>query len=289
MFNKQVLSESVIEEPLISVITAVLNGEEYLEQTIQSVINQSYKNVEFIIINDGSTDNTLNIIKKYDEQIAYWESQPNSGLYSTWNKGLKHAKGEWICFLGADDYFWTLDVLEKVVPQLNKALPDFRVVYGKNNFISLKDSQVIMTQNLPWDQIKNKFLYEMCLAYPGVFNHRSLFEEHGNFDTSFKICGDYEFLLRELKQRNAYHIEDIIVTGVRMGGMSSTLDNMVVTHQETIKCRRKNGLLISYTEIMRSLLVYTYLALRSTLGESATTHLADFYRKITGRPPIWTK
>lgn len=289
MLNQKMQNKSLTEKPLISVITAVLNGEEYLEQTILSVINQSYKKVEYIIINDGSTDNTANILKKYDEQIAYWESQPNSGLYSSWNKALKHAKGEWICFLGADDYFWSLDVLEKVVPQLNKAWPDFRVVYGKNNFISLKDGQVIMTHGQPWDEIKNKFLYEMCLPHPGLFHHRSLFEEYGNFDSSFKISGDYDFLLRELKRKDAYHIEDIIVTGVRMGGMSSTLDNMVVTHRENIKCRRKNGLFISYTEIMRGLLVYTYLSLRSTLGESATSHLADFYRKITGRPPIWTK
>ncbi|MBD2040290.1 glycosyltransferase family 2 protein [Microcoleus sp. FACHB-672] len=288
MLNQE-FSKSLNKQPLISVITAVLNGEEYLEQTIQSVINQSYKNVEYIIINDGSTDNTLNIIKKYDEQIAYWESQTNSGLYSSWNKGLKHAKGEWICFLGSDDYFWALDVIEKVVPHLNKALPDFRVVYGKNNFISIKDESIIMTHGAEWGLVKNNFMQTMCIPHPGLFHHKSLFKEYGEFDSSFKISGDYDFLLRELTHRDAYHINDAIVSGVRMGGMSGRLDNLILKHREIIKCKRKNGLPISSREIQRGIVVYGYVLLRSVLGENTTIHLADVYRKMTGRPPIWSK
>lgn len=289
MFEEDLTTQSNTAQPLISVITAVLNGEEYIEQTIQSIVNQSYKNVEYIVINDGSTDNTENILRKYDDQLAYWTSQPNSGLYSSWNKGLAQAKGDWICFLGADDYLWSLDVLEKVVPYLNQALPAIRVVYGKNHFITREqEGSIIMTHGQPWSEVKKRFLQEMCLPHPGMFHHRSLFEEHGQFDPTFRICGDYDFLLRELKHKDAQHI-DILVAGTRIGGMSGKLDSMIASHREIRKARRNNGFPIDSTDIIDYITVYGYVLLRSVVGENITGQLADVYRKMRGKEALWKK
>lgn len=91
--------------PLISIITVVYNGEKYLEQTIQSVINQTYKNIEYIVIDGGSTDGTLDIIKKYEEHISYWVSESDKGLYDAMNKGIGVAKGELIGMINSDDWY----------------------------------------------------------------------------------------------------------------------------------------------------------------------------------------
>ena len=104
--------------PLISIITAVLNGDKTLERTIQSVIDQDYKNIEYIIIDGGSTDGTLDIIKKYDHAIDYWMSEPDEGIYDAFNKGIQISSGEWIYFLGADDYFVDQNVLNTTVHKL---------------------------------------------------------------------------------------------------------------------------------------------------------------------------
>lgn len=87
----------------VTIVTAVYNGELYLEQTIKSVLDQTYDNIEYIIIDGDSTDDTLSIIKKYDEKIAYWISEPDAGIYDAWNKAISLTTGNWIAFVGADD------------------------------------------------------------------------------------------------------------------------------------------------------------------------------------------
>ncbi|MFC1603328.1 glycosyltransferase, partial [Pseudomonadota bacterium] len=91
--------------PLISVVTVVYNGVRNIEQTIKSVINQVYENVEYIVIDGGSTDGTVDVLKKYDSQIDYWDSVPDNGISDAMNKGVSHASGDYIIFIHADDYF----------------------------------------------------------------------------------------------------------------------------------------------------------------------------------------
>jgi glycosyltransferase involved in cell wall biosynthesis len=104
--------------PLFTIIVAVLNNKEFLERCIESVNNQTYPHKELIIIDGGSTDGTVDILKDNDDRIAYWESKTDCGIYHAWNKALDHAHGECICFAGADDYFYNLQTLENIVPHL---------------------------------------------------------------------------------------------------------------------------------------------------------------------------
>jgi glycosyltransferase involved in cell wall biosynthesis len=115
------------KKPLITIITVVYNGEKHLEQTIKSVINQNYKNIEYIIIDGVSTDGTLDIIKKYEEYIDYWVSEPDEGIYDAMNKGIGLANGEFINFMNADD--WFVDTKFKTVNNYIKFLEYF---YGKD-------------------------------------------------------------------------------------------------------------------------------------------------------------
>src|SRR5688572_26809863 len=103
--------------PKVSIITAVYNGDLYLEQTIQSVLAQTYANIEYIVIDGGSKDGTVAILKKYASKLAYWVSEPDKGIYDAWNKGVQAATGEWIAFLGADDLLFP-DTISLYVQEL---------------------------------------------------------------------------------------------------------------------------------------------------------------------------
>ena len=103
-----------VNKPLVTIVTVVFNGEQYIEETILSVINQKYKNIEYIIIDGGSNDNTINIIKKYEDLIDYWMSMDDDGIYDAMNKALKIAKGKWINFMNCGDSFCNNEVIENI-------------------------------------------------------------------------------------------------------------------------------------------------------------------------------
>ena len=115
--------------PLISIITVVFNGDEYIEQTINSVISQSYDNVEYIIIDGGSTDKTLDIIKKYENQIDYWVSESDRGIYDAMNKGTSLANGEWLNFMNAGDWFYSKDIFLLIA---DSNTSDANFIYGNH-------------------------------------------------------------------------------------------------------------------------------------------------------------
>ena len=164
----------MINKPKISIITVVYNGEKYLEETIQSVINQTYDNVEYIIIDGGSTDGTLDIIRKYEERIDYWVSERDKGIYDAMNKGIDVASGDGLIFLNAGDYF-VGEVLSKDV-----VAPCFLNVKYKNFFDKLVDVKIKSYKNgLP-------------NCHQGiVFENKKI-----KYDASYKIASDYDFYLR---------------------------------------------------------------------------------------------
>ena len=112
--------------PLVSVVTVVFNGEKYLEETIQSVINQTYDNVEYTLIDGGSTDGTVDIIRKYEDKIAYWISEPDNGIFDAMNKGADKATGEYIYYLNAGDVFYSRNTLFDIMPlKIQTTFPPF--------------------------------------------------------------------------------------------------------------------------------------------------------------------
>src|SRR6056297_2583422 len=130
--NKKITNN---KRPLISIITPVLNDARYLEQTIQSVITQDYDNIEYIIIDGGSTDGTVDIIKKYEDSIAYWVSEPDEGIYDAQNKGVFKATGEYFAVLNSGDYYASTDVVSKVAECI---IDDPGVDYVYSNALLIK-------------------------------------------------------------------------------------------------------------------------------------------------------
>src|SRR5579875_2525303 len=113
--------------PKITVIVAVLNGAQTLPRLMDSFTSQTYPFKEMIVLDGGSTDGSVEILHRRSEEIVYWETEPDRGLYHAWNKGLQRATGEWLCFLGADDRFWQEDVLERLVERLQAVPTEARV------------------------------------------------------------------------------------------------------------------------------------------------------------------
>lgn len=270
--------------PVISIVLAVRNGANTLQRAIDSVSNQTYDRKELIVIDGKSTDGTPRIIERNSEKLNYWVSESDRGIYDAWNKGLRSAKGEWLLFLGADDYLWREDVLERIAPHLLSAGPEMRVVYGQVNVVRPAGTTV-MAINDTWDRAR--FLQVMCIHHQGVFHHRTIFDIHGGFDESYRIAGDYEMLLRELKDRDAKYVPGIIVAGAQHGGISSDPSRSLMVLREIGRARRQNNI-----QGMSLLLIWTYWkaqvrhVLFRLFGKGPTRHIANLYRKLTGRAAI---
>lgn len=276
-------------EPKISVIIAVFNGAERLLGALDSVRTQTYPHKELIVIDGGSTDGSVEVIKAHQDIITYWESGPDKGIYHAFNKGLAHATGNWIYFLGSDDYLIAPEVLERVAPHLKDAGQDTRIVYCRVAIVS-PQGVILDYHGRHWEATKRKLYACMPICHQGIFHRYDLFQERGFFDESFRTSGDYELLLRELKDRRALFIPDVVVAGIRWGGKSTSPRSSLLVVEEEARARRKNGLpgypLSCYWVAFKAL---ARNRLSSMLGDRTFRQSADLYRRLSGRRSIWAK
>lgn len=209
-------------KPLISIITVCLNSVKELEDTILSVINQTYHNVEYIIIDGGSTDGTLDIINKYKKDISYWVSEKDNGIYDAMNKGISFTKGDIINFLNAGDLYYDNKILELVSEAyLTNGLPD--LIYGLSYCYSL-DAGI---NYFSGGKIKDSVLWKgMPICHQSIFFKKDLFNILGNFDISFKASADYEWLLKFKRNisNNNYkeYFLDLPLSKFKLYGQSSS-------------------------------------------------------------------
>jgi glycosyltransferase involved in cell wall biosynthesis len=283
------MDQDNICKPRITVIVAVFNGADTLQQCIDSVSQQTYSRKELIIIDGGSRDGTTDLLKANDRQIDYWISEPDSGVYNAWNKGLEQTNGDWVCFLGADDFFWDEKILEKLSNALSTIPPEVRLAYAQVMLIGTSD-EALFPVGEPWDAFRDRFHKGACLPHQGVLHRRSLFERMGGFDESFRIGGDYEIMLRELKAAEAVFIPDMIVTGMRQGGLSS---NPAETVQAMLDIRRAQKMHGQYWPsifwLKAMVRVYIRLLLSKIIGDKMARRILDIGRRIKGVPPYWTR
>jgi glycosyltransferase involved in cell wall biosynthesis len=258
--------------PFFTIIVAVLNDKVSLERCIESVNSQTYPYKEVIIMDGGSEDGTVEILQNNDDMITYWESNPDHGIYHAWNKALDHARGDWICFVGADDYLYNIRTLENIVPHLIRAITSgIKLVYGQVVQVN-ETRQPVRVLGKPWGKISWQIRYGMPLhlPHPGMMHHQSLFQEHGRFDQTFKIAGDYEFLLRELKNNKKKALYTGFITMIsQIGGISNS--NQLATLEEARKAKLRNNLpgfsWFSMAVYIRAV-IRRYLNLRSGIHSS---------------------
>lgn len=209
----------------ISIITITFNSDSHLAQTIASVATQSYENFEYIIIDGGSTDNTLEIIQANKKNIDLWISEPDNGIADAMNKGLSVASGEYILFLHSDDYLLDNTVIEKAAQHLD----------GQTDIILLDiylEKNKHRTYSRPrgfnwWLNFKNG------IHHQSVFCCRKLFQKIGNFDEKFRIAMDYDFFLRAYRDGASNKKINMPLAVMRMTGVSSQKDWPTLLHRFT--------------------------------------------------------
>jgi glycosyltransferase involved in cell wall biosynthesis len=243
------------DKPLLTVITVVYNGEKHLEQTIQSVINQSYNNVEYLVIDGYSTDSTKDIIYKYQAMIDYWVSERDKGIADAMNKGLSLATGDYVLFLHADDYLVSEKSVETAVKQVNEFdILLFDILYGA------KLRRLTSRGFGFWMNFKTGVYHQAALCRLDVF------KKIGNFDTDFKIGMDYDFFLRAYRQGFNTIKVPFVLSVMRDTGISSQTDwaslNQRFNEEKKIHNKNCNSSLMA---IMYKLYWKLYIAYRKYL------------------------
>ena len=213
-----ILNEANNNVTRITVVVAVYNGAKTLQTCLDSINGQTHQIRELIIIDGGSTDGTVEIVKKNSLKISYWESSPDRGIYHAWNKALTHATGDWVYFLGADDVLHDQYVLEKFVSKMREVAIPPLVAYGKIEYCK-GDKRRVMGEE--WRKIRYKIKSGMYIRHQGMFHHKNLFVKCGRFDERYQIAGDYHLLLRSLRYDLPIFLGDFIIADQYAGGKSS--------------------------------------------------------------------
>jgi len=228
-------------KPLISVVTVVFNGEAFLEETILSVIKQTYDNVEYIIIDGGSTDGTVDVIKKYEDRIDYWVSELDKGISDAFNKGVKVATGEYINFQGDGDGFVSNSVLEKVFQDIDSSKDIF--ISARIKRVDIDGNEIFLSKYV--DKFDSKsLLWRMSLPHQGLFTHKSYFEQYGLFDVDNIFCMDYDHLLRSYHNFPKVVTKDIVVARWRDDGLGN--GRTLEIFKEYDKIKRNNRIANSF-------------------------------------------
>lgn len=202
-------------QPLVSILTVVYNGKAHIEQSIKSVLAQSYPNIEYIIIDGASTDGTIDIIKKYEANISIFISEKDSGIYNAMNKGLKLAKGEIIAILNADDYYYP-ETIQQVVDKFEQSPAD--VVYG--NMTKLREFSG--QQYLKEVQPNIEFMEQtMPIFHPATFIKKQVYDEVGVFNETYRLSADYDLIYRIYKADKQFEYINKALTVFRIGGASN--------------------------------------------------------------------
>lgn len=218
--------------PLFSIITVSFNSEKTIERTIKSILNQTEQNYEYIIIDGGSTDGTINIIKKYESLFSgklQWVSEPDFGIYNAMNKGIKKSKGQIIGIVNSDDWL-EMDALKIVKKYFYTSNNSTESIYcGEINFWTVDNSSIILKTNP--QQFKKKATTHYTLdgiRHPAVFVPKEVYNKYGMFDENFLISADADFLLRLYFSSVNFIFIDRVLSNMSDGGVSNSSSNKSV-------------------------------------------------------------
>lgn len=217
--------------PLFSIITVSYNSVFTIEQTILSVINQDFEDYEYIIIDGGSTDGTMEIIRKYQDKITLWVSEPDKGIYDAMNKGIRLAQGTLISLLNSDDWYDKNTLI--CVAQYYKLNPNIDILHGLLRFIDVNGMPDSIVGHY------NSFLNIGMIEHPTCFIKKKLYNSVGPFDLNYKSASDYDWMLRAKKADAKFLLIPEILTNFRRGGMS---DSFIGAYEDLL-IKKKFGLI----------------------------------------------
>lgn len=201
----------IYNDILLSIITINRNNANGLRKTIESVIAQTYTNIEYIVVDGNSSDDSINIIESYSQRLAYWISEPDCGIYNAMNKGIERANGDYVIFMNSGDVFANEWVVEKV----SDSLGDVDIVCG---YVNVNGEFNIY----PPDQLSFRFLYSQNIPHQAEFIKKELFDKYGKYSEDLRILSDFEFNIKMSLQDCSYKVLNVCVATVECGGLSMT-------------------------------------------------------------------
>lgn len=195
----------------VSIITVTLNNQDTIKSTIESVINQTYSNIEYIIIDGGSADATIDVIKKYEGKIAKWISEKDDGIYDALNKGLRFATGDIVGFLHSDDIYDNNNIISLIVNAFKNN--NNEIVYGDLVYVYKEDANKIIRYWRAGEYKYERISKGWMPPHPTFFARKELYDKYGCFNSNFKIAADYELMLRFLwlHKITPYYIPTVLV------------------------------------------------------------------------------
>jgi glycosyltransferase len=226
----------------ISLITAVLNNKDTIIDAIESISRQTYKGIEHIIIDGGSTDGTLDTIKRYNGNIARVISEPDDGIYDALNKGIGYASGDVVGALHADDFYSNDNVIRMVAEVFEKKNVDS--CYGDLEYVIKGNTDRVLRHWKSSEYVPGKFKFGWMPPHPTFFVKREIYEKYGNFNTAFQVAADYELMLRlfEKHKISTHYIPEVLVK-MRFGGRSNNgVRNVLIKSSEDYKAWKVNDL-----------------------------------------------
>lgn len=233
----------------ISLITATYNSSLTLCDTLQSVLRQTFTDIEYIIVDGNSTDQTISIVKEFEKKFGgrlRWISEPDKGIYDAMNKGIRMATGDVVGILNSDDFYNSSDVLLQIAMAFEKE-PWLDGVYTNLYYVNHNDPQKIVRHWVSSEFKVGSFAKGWHPAHPTLYLRREVYERYGLFDLDFKLAADFELMLRFF-EKNRIKTKYLNITTIRMrlgGATSKNLSNIREGNIECIKAFKKNGIPVS--------------------------------------------
>ena len=232
----------MISAPRLSILVATWNCVAELQQFLESLANQRWADWELLLLDNASTDGTAELVKgfqqRYSDRRVCWSSQPDSGIYDAWNRGLQLARGDYLCFIGADDTFLEPASLANVA---GLTATEAHLITARNAYCD-RQGRFLRHWGSGWQW--KRMRQSMNIAHPGMLVRRDLFTQIGVFDPAFRICGDYEWFLRLPENLRTVHASDSVLRIVQ-GGVSHT--RIVDVYAETFKAQKRHiGVLLAF-------------------------------------------
>jgi glycosyltransferase involved in cell wall biosynthesis len=226
----------------VSIITVSFNSAKTIADTIESVLGQDFPQIEYILVDGGSSDGTVEIIKQHEDRIAHWVSERDRGMYDAMNKGIALATGDVIGILNSDDVYMNTHVVSELMELMQAKRA--QVVFADLILVDQDHPQKVLRYYDSGHFHPNKFKYGWMPAHPTVFVKRELYEVVGKFSTTYQIAADYEMLIRILAiQRARYAYLPKPVVRMRSGGASTAgLSRNWILNQEIVRACKENGI-----------------------------------------------
>ena len=226
--TRGVYKKGTLDHPLVSVVTVTYNRATRIEDTIHAVLEQTYPNVEYLVVDGGSTDGTVDILRKYEDRLGFWVSEPDAGIYDAMNKAvdLVHDSASYVLFANSDDTLYSPQALERLVQGGCGA----DLVYGRM-IVTDGEASAVYGRKIVLEDLAGEML-----CHPATMMRRRIFDDVGKFDTSFRIAADYDLIVRCFAHPVSSQFVPEIVSRMAMGGVSE--DQFMISCRERKKVVR---------------------------------------------------